>query len=87
VKRRLGQRGGGLRHISAQATDIPVVSHVRRSKPELRQLATDFRDQRHPLRIVVVKDMWLTGFDVPVLNTLYIDKPMRDHGLRRRSRV
>jgi type I restriction enzyme R subunit len=67
--------------ISAQATDVPVVSRFRRSKPELRQLATDFRDEHHPLRIVVVKDMWLTGFDVPVLNTLYIDKPMRDHGL------
>src|SRR5262249_15638950 len=34
-----------------------------------------------PLRIVVVKDMWLTGFDAPALHTLYIDKPMRDHGL------
>jgi type I restriction enzyme R subunit len=67
--------------ISAQATDPPVVSRFRRSKPELRQLATDFRDEHHALRIVVVKDMWLTGFDAPVLNTLYIDKPMRDHGL------
>jgi type I restriction enzyme R subunit len=67
--------------ISAQATDVPTVSRFRRSKPELRQLAKDFRDEHHPLRIVVVKDMWLTGFDAPVLNTLYIDKPMRDHGL------
>jgi type I restriction enzyme R subunit len=67
--------------ISAQATDLPEVSRFRRSKPELRQLAKDFRDERHPLRIVVVKDMWLTGFDAPVLHTLYIDKPMRDHGL------
>jgi type I restriction enzyme R subunit len=67
--------------ISAQATDSPVVSRFRRSKPELRQLATDFRDEHHELRIVVVKDMWLTGFDAPVLNTLYVDKPMRDHGL------
>jgi type I restriction enzyme R subunit len=67
--------------ISAQATDPPVVSHFRRSKPELRELASDFRDEHHELRIVVVKDMWLTGFDAPVLNTLYIDKPMRDHGL------
>ncbi len=67
--------------ISAQATDAPAVSRFRRSKPELRQLATDFRDPHHRLRIVVVKDMWLTGFDAPVLNTLYIDKPMKDHGL------
>jgi type I restriction enzyme R subunit len=67
--------------ISAQATDPPEISRFRRSKPELRQLAKDFRDDQHPLRIVVVKDMWLTGFDAPVLHTLYIDKPMRDHGL------
>jgi type I restriction enzyme R subunit len=67
--------------ISAQATDAPVVSLFRRSKSELRQLAKDFRDEHHPLRVVVVKDMWLTGFDAPILNTLYIDKPMKDHGL------
>jgi len=67
--------------ISAQATDPPEISRFRRSKAELRQLAKDFKDPSHPLRVVVVKDMWLTGFDAPVLHTLYIDKPMRDHGL------
>jgi type I restriction enzyme R subunit len=67
--------------ISAQATDPPGVSRWRRSKAELQQVAKDFKDPQHQLRIVVVKDMWLTGFDAPVLHTLYIDKPMRDHGL------
>jgi type I restriction enzyme R subunit len=67
--------------ISAQATDAPEVSRWRRSKAELQQVAKDFKDPQHELRIVVVKDMWLTGFDAPVLHTLYIDKPMRDHGL------
>jgi type I restriction enzyme, R subunit len=67
--------------ISAQATDRPEISRFRRSKPELKELAKRFKDPDDPLRIVVVKDMWLTGFDVPVLHTLYIDKPMRDHGL------
>ncbi len=67
--------------ISAQATDPPALSRFRRSKPELRDLAKRFRDPDDPLRLVVVKDMWLTGFDAPVLHTLYIDKPMRDHGL------
>ena len=67
--------------ISASATDEKPISLFRRSKPQLLQLAKDFRDPDHPLRIVVVKDMWLTGFDAPVLHTLYIDKPMRDHGL------
>ncbi len=67
--------------ISAQATDRQEISHFRRSKPELRELAKRFKDPTDPLRVVVVKDMWLTGFDVPVLHTLYVDKPMRDHGL------
>jgi type I restriction enzyme, R subunit len=67
--------------ISAQATDPPELSRFRRSKPELKQLAKDFRDPDHELRLVVVKDMWLTGFDAPILHTLYVDKPMRDHGL------
>jgi type I restriction enzyme, R subunit len=67
--------------ISAQATDPPEISCWRRSKAELQQVAKDFKDPDHPLRIVVVKDMWLTGFDAPVLHTLYVDKPMRDHGL------
>jgi type I restriction enzyme R subunit len=67
--------------ISAQATDEREISHFRRSKAQLKQVAKCFRDPDDPLRIVVVKDMWLTGFDAPVLHTLYIDKPMRDHGL------
>jgi type I restriction enzyme R subunit len=67
--------------ISAQATDPPELSRFRRSKPELKQLAKDFRDPDHKLRLVIVKDMWLTGFDAPILHTLYVDKPMRDHGL------
>jgi type I restriction enzyme R subunit len=67
--------------ISAQATDDPEISRFRRSKPQLRDLAKRFREPDDPLRVVVVKDMWLTGFDAPVLHTLYIDKPMRDHGL------
>jgi type I restriction enzyme, R subunit len=67
--------------VSAQATDPPEISRFRRSKPELKELAKRFRDPDDPLRIVVVKDMWLTGFDAPALHTLYIDKPMRDHGL------
>lgn len=67
--------------ISAQATDPPSLSRFRRSKAELKELAKRFRDPEDALRVVVVKDMWLTGFDAPVLHTLYVDKPMRDHGL------
>ncbi len=67
--------------ISASATDDPAISKWRRSSAERKQIETDFKDAEHPLRLVVVRDMWLTGFDVPSLYTIYIDKPMRDHGL------
>jgi type I site-specific restriction-modification system R (restriction) subunit len=40
-----------------------------------------FKNPKDPLKIVIVRDMWLTGFDVPCLRTMYIDKPMRDHNL------
>jgi type I restriction enzyme R subunit len=54
--------------------------HVR-NKPRREALANRFRDAADPLRIVLVRDMWLTGFDAPSLHTMYVDKPMRGHGL------
>ncbi len=66
--------------ITAQATE-PKLNKYRRSRAEMQQVADDFKDPDHPLKLVVVRDMWLTGFDVPPLHTMYIDKPMRDHGL------
>jgi type I restriction enzyme, R subunit len=66
--------------ITAQATEEKL-NRYRRSKAEMRQVADDFKNPDHPLQMVVVRDMWLTGFDVPCLHTMYIDKPMRDHGL------
>jgi type I restriction enzyme R subunit len=44
-------------------------------------LANRARDPKDPLRQVLVRDMWLTGFDAPCMNTMYVDKPMRGHGL------
>ena len=67
--------------ISATATADPAISKWRRSLQERKQVEADFKDPDHPLKVVVVRDMWLTGFDVPSLYTLYVDKPMRDHGL------
>lgn len=67
--------------ISASATDDPAISKWRRSKRETEQVEEDFKDEDHALKVVVVRDMWLTGFDVPSLYTLYVDKPMKDHGL------
>jgi type I restriction enzyme, R subunit len=54
--------------------------HIR-NKPRREALANRFRDASDPFRIVMVRDMWLTGFDAPSLHTMYIDKPMRGHGL------
>ena len=54
--------------------------HIR-NKGRREALARRFRDVDDPLRIVIVRDMWLTGFDAPSLHTMYVDKPMRGHGL------
>ena len=55
-------------------------SHIR-NKPRREALANRFRDPTDPFKIVLVRDMWLTGFDAPSLHTMYVDKPMRSHGL------
>jgi len=54
--------------------------HIR-NKLRREKLADRFRDPKDPLRMVIVRDMWLTGFDAPSLHTMYVDKPMRGHGL------
>ena len=54
--------------------------HIR-NKPRREALAKRFRDPDDPFQVVIVRDMWLTGFDAPSLHTMYVDKPMRDHGL------
>ncbi len=54
--------------------------HIR-NKPRREGLAKRFRNPSDALKIVLVRDMWLTGFDAPSLHTMYIDKPMRGHGL------
>jgi type I restriction enzyme R subunit len=55
-------------------------THIR-NKPRREALANRFRDPKDSFRLVIVRDMWLTGFDAPRLHTMYIDKPMRGHGL------
>ena len=54
--------------------------HIR-NKVRREALAQRFRDPADPLKVVLVRDMWLTGFDAPSLHTMYVDKPMRSHGL------
>ena len=58
---------------------LDIIPHRRRMEHE--DLETKFKDADDPLRIVFVCAMWITGFDVPSLSTLYLDKPMRNHTL------
>lgn len=73
---------GALKVImTGNATDpLEWQTHIR-NKERRERLAERFKDADDPFRIVIVRDMWLTGFDAPSLNTIYIDKPMRGHGL------
>ncbi len=67
--------------MTGSATDpVDWQPHIR-NKPRRRQLGDTFRDPNSPIKLVIVRDMWLTGFDVPSLHTMYIDKPMQGHGL------
>ena len=54
--------------------------HIR-NKTRREALATRFKNPNDSLKLVIVRDMWLTGFDAPSLHTMYVDKPMRGHGL------
>ena len=67
--------------MTGSADDGPDWQPHIRNKPKRRELATRFKDSRDPFRIVIVRDMWLTGFDAPCLHTMYVDKPMQGHGL------
>ena len=67
--------------MTGDATDPTDWQPHIRNKPRREALAKRFRDPEDSLRIVLVRDMWLTGFDAPSLHTMYLDKPMRGHGL------
>ena len=67
--------------MTGSADDGPEWQRHIRSKDKRRKLANRFKDSKDPFRIVIVRDMWLTGFDAPCLHTMYADKPMQGHGL------
>ena len=67
--------------MTGAASDPPDWQRHIRNKQRREDLANRFRDAKDPLRVVLVRDMWLTGFDAPSLHTMYLDKPMRGHGL------
>jgi type I restriction enzyme R subunit len=73
---------GALKIVMTGSASDPLEwqSHIR-NKKRREDMAERFRDARDPFKIVIVRDMWLTGFDAPSLSTMYVDKPMRGHGL------
>ena len=67
--------------MTGSASDPPEWQMHIRNKTRRETLANRFRDSDDPFQIAIVRDMWLTGFDAPSLHTMYLDKPMRGHGL------
>ena len=67
--------------MTGSASDPPDWQPLLTTKGGREALARRFRDPDDELQIVLVRDMWLTGFDAPSLHTMYVDKPMRAHGL------
>ena len=67
--------------MTGSADDGPEWQQHIRDKRRREALGKRFKKASDPFKIVIVRDMWLTGFDVPPLHTMYVDKPMRGHGL------
>jgi type I restriction enzyme R subunit len=67
--------------MTGSAEDGPEWQKHIGNKQKRRDLANQFKDAKNPFKIVIVRDMWLTGFDAPCLHTMYADKPMQGHGL------
>ncbi len=67
--------------MTASSSDGPALAKHHTTKDQRKRLADRMKDDDDPLKLVIVRDMWLTGFDAPSLHTLYIDKPMKGHNL------
>lgn len=67
--------------MTSSSSDGPEMQKHHTTKTQRKMLAQRMKDESDPLRIVIVRDMWLTGFDAPCLNTMYVDKPMQGHNL------
>lgn len=67
--------------MTSASSDEPELSKHHTTKDQRRILAERMKDPKDELKLVIVRDVWLTGFDVPCLHTLYIDKPMQGHNL------
>lgn len=67
--------------MTASSSDGPEIAKHHTSKSQRRKLADRMKNPDDELKLVIVRDMWLTGFDAPVMNGIYIDKPMKGHNL------
>jgi type I restriction enzyme R subunit len=67
--------------MTSSSSDGPKISKHHTTKEQRRTLAERMKNPDDELKLVIVRDMWLTGFDAPCLHTLYIDKPMKGHNL------
>jgi type I restriction enzyme, R subunit len=67
--------------MTASSADGPQLAKHHTTKKQRKTLADRMKDSDDELKLVIVRDMWLTGFDAPSMHTLYIDKPMKGHNL------
>lgn len=67
--------------MTGSASDKPLLRPHIYSSQVKKRLEKRFKDPQDPLKLVIVRDMWLTGFDAPCMHTLYVDKPMKGHNL------
>lgn len=67
--------------MTGAASDKALLRPHIHSAPVKKRLEQRFKDPADPLKLVIVRDMWLTGFDAPCVHTMYVDKPMKGHNL------
>ncbi|MEM8514444.1 type I restriction enzyme R subunit [Massilia sp. MP_M2] len=67
--------------MTGSASDKPLLRPHIYSKQVKKRMEKRFKDPDDPMRLVIVRDMWLTGFDAPCVHTMYVDKPMKSHNL------
>lgn len=67
--------------MTGSASDKPLLKPHIHPKDDKKELAKRFKNPADPLKLIIVRDMWLTGFDAPCVHTMYVDKPMRGHNL------
>ncbi|HEY9042657.1 MAG TPA: HsdR family type I site-specific deoxyribonuclease, partial [Rheinheimera sp.] len=75
------EKGGVKVIMTGSASDKALLRPHIHPKQVKKRLEKRFKDPKDPLQLVIVRDMWLTGFDAPCVHTLYVDKPMKGHNL------